>query len=90
MDRTEEIIANGTRLIEQAQLTLKRADQLFKAHGVDPKESAELMRREQNNPQVQALQAEFRAAMQRIEADAARGSAKPPATPRRPRRFSKI
>ncbi|MES3002898.1 MAG: hypothetical protein V4787_19570 [Pseudomonadota bacterium] len=90
MNRTEEIIASGTRLIEQAQLTLKRADQFFKAQGIDPRESAELMRREQNNPQVQALQAEFRAAMKRIEADAAQSVAKPASPSRRPRRFSKI
>lgn len=68
----EETIANGRRLVEQAQEALARTDQFFAEHGIDPAEALDALYREGGNEAVQALQAEVRETLQRIEAEVQR------------------
>lgn len=65
-ERTRRIIADSERLIEEARTALEAGERLFAAHGIDPADLMEAVRRAGGERAVRQIEEEVAASMQRI------------------------
>jgi hypothetical protein len=63
----EEVIANGRRLVAEAEEALAQTDRFFSEHNIKPEDSLEFVREHGGEAAVQAVQAQVAAALQRID-----------------------
>ncbi|HVZ45029.1 MAG TPA: hypothetical protein VHA82_14560 [Ramlibacter sp.] len=68
----DRLIANGNRLIEEAQEALERSKRFYAERGIDPGKIMELVRLQGGEEAVREVEAEVEAVMQQIREEAER------------------
>lgn len=63
----DELIANGRRLVAEAQEAIARSDRFFAEHNIDPAECLEFVRTHGGDAAVQEVQAQVKATIDSIE-----------------------
>ncbi|WP_395687956.1 hypothetical protein [Caenimonas koreensis] len=63
----EEVIANGRRVVKEAEEALARSKRLFAENNIDPEETMALIRKRGGDAAVRALEAQAVAMLQEFE-----------------------
>jgi DNA-binding transcriptional MerR regulator len=72
---TEEVnerIANGRRVVQEADEALERGKRFFAENNIDPKEIEEFMRNNASDPVVQKVEAQIKAEIEQIQEETQR------------------
>jgi hypothetical protein len=71
-EEVDELIANGRRLVNEAKEAMAKSKKFFSEHNIDPRDALAFVRQHGGEPAVQAVEAQVKAAIQKIEEDAQR------------------
>jgi hypothetical protein len=65
-EEIQELIANGERLVREAEEALAENDRFFERHNIDPRKSIEFLRQHAGEAAVQMVKDEVKRAMESI------------------------